>query len=109
MFGKLRLRGVHAAGLVGTGLAAAAPSYAAEGIVLTTAAPDWGAIRYLQEQAKGGYRVKCANQVGIVIDFIPWPNFYERAAAAAVVLVVFLAVVLPALGSAFLYGIYLTG
>ena len=46
MFGKLSLRGVLAAGLVGAGLTAAAPSYAAEDIVLTMAAPDWGPTRF---------------------------------------------------------------
>ncbi len=79
MFAKLRLRGVLAAGLVGAGLAAAAPSYAAAEIVLTMAAPDWGPTRYLQEKAKSSYRAQSGNQVSIVIDFIPWPNFASES------------------------------
>ena len=82
MFGKLRLRGVLAAGLVGAGLAAAAPSYAAEDIVLTMAAPDWGPTRFLQEKANSSYRAKSGNNVSVVVDFIPWPSFYERVAAS---------------------------
>ena len=87
MFGKISLRGVLAASLVGTGLVAAgfgaaAPSYAAEEIVLTMAAPDWGPTRYLQEKAKSSYKAKSGNNVSVVIDFIPWPNFYERVAAS---------------------------
>lgn len=92
MFGKLSLRGVLAASLVGAslvgaslvgvGLAAVAPSYAAEEIVLTMAAPDWGPTRYLQEKANSSYVAKSGNKVSIVIDFIPWPNFYERVAAS---------------------------
>jgi multiple sugar transport system substrate-binding protein len=82
MFGKISLRGVLAASLVGASLAAAVPSYAAEEIVLNMAAPDWGPTRYLQEKAKSSYKAKSGNKVSVVIDFIPWPNFYERVAAS---------------------------
>lgn len=83
MKGKFSVTSALAAGLVVGGLAAAGSApVAAEEIVLTMAAPDWGPTRFLQEKANKSYKAASGNDVKIVVDFIPWPNFYERVAAS---------------------------
>ena len=54
----------------------------AKEIVLRMAAPDWAPTRFLQDAANRTYKAKSGNQVRLEIDFIPWPNFYERVAAS---------------------------
>ncbi len=50
-------------------------------ITLNMAAPDWFPTRALQKLADG-YVSPSGNNVKIVLDFIPWGNFYERLAAS---------------------------
>ena len=54
----------------------------AKDITLTMAAPDWGPTRFMQAKANKTYKSPTGHNVKIVIDFIPWPNFYERVAAS---------------------------
>ena len=61
--------------------AASSPALAKE-ITLNMAAPDWGPTRFMQAKANKSYKSPSGNTVKIVVDFIPWPNFYERVAAS---------------------------
>jgi len=54
----------------------------AEDIVIHMAAPDWPPTRFMQEEANRSYKAPSGNAVKLEIDFIPWPNFYERVAAS---------------------------
>ena len=82
MTSKSKVLGTITAGAFAAGIMAAATTAAAKDIVLNMAAPDWGPTRFLQEKANQTYRAKSGNNVKIVVDFIPWPNFYERVAAS---------------------------
>lgn len=53
----------------------------AKEITLNMAAPDWFPTRALQALAKD-YKSPSGNDVKIVLDFIPWGNYYERLAAS---------------------------
>jgi multiple sugar transport system substrate-binding protein len=55
---------------------------AAEDMVIRMAAPDWPPTRFMQEEANRSYKAPSGNNVTLEIDFIPWPNFYERVAAS---------------------------
>ena len=50
-------------------------------ITLNMAAPDWFPTRTLQALAKD-YKSPSGNNVKVVLDFIPWGNYYERLAAS---------------------------
>jgi multiple sugar transport system substrate-binding protein len=82
MKNKLNILGALTAGIFATGLAVTATQAVAKDIVLNMAAPDWGPTRFLQEKANKTYKAKSGNNVTLVVDFIPWPNFYERVAAS---------------------------
>jgi len=70
---------------VGTALITAfSGSLAAKEIVLNMAAPDWFPTRALQDLADNGYKSPSGNDVKVVLDFIPWGNYYERLAASLV-------------------------
>ena len=72
---------VAAAGLVAGSLVAPAPAMAKD-IVINMAAPDWLPTRFMQEEFDKSYKSKSGNNVKLVIDFIPWPSFYQRVAAS---------------------------
>jgi multiple sugar transport system substrate-binding protein len=82
--GKSALTRVGIAAFAATALAAAAVSTpaTAKTIVLNMAGPDWGPTRFLQEKFNNTYKAKSGNDVKLVFDFIPWPNFYDRVAAS---------------------------
>lgn len=54
----------------------------AKDIVINMAAPDWLPTRFMQEEFDKTYKAKSGNNVKLVIDFIPWPSFYQRVAAS---------------------------
>ena len=63
------------------GTATPSPASAKE-IVINMAAPDWLPTRFMQEEFNRTYKAKSGNDVKLVIDFIPWPSFYQRVAAS---------------------------
>ena len=70
---------------VGTALITAfSGPLAAKEIVLNMAAPDWFPTRALQDLANKSYKSPSGNDVKVVLDFIPWGNYYERLAASLV-------------------------
>lgn len=77
---KLLTRTLAIGSIVAT--AALTTPAAAKDIVLNMAGPDWGPTRFLQEEANRSYKAASGNNVTVVLDFIPWPNFYERVAAS---------------------------
>ena len=54
----------------------------AEDIVIRMAAPDWGPTRFMQDYANETYIAPSGNNVTLEIDFIPWPNFFDRVNAS---------------------------
>src|SRR5579863_4603865 len=54
----------------------------AKDITINMAAPDWLPTRFMQEEFNRSYKAKSGNDVKLVIDFIPWPSFYQRVAAS---------------------------
>ncbi len=54
----------------------------AKEIVINMAAPDWPPTRIMQDLANTMYKAPSGNDVKLVIDFIPWPNYYEKLAAS---------------------------
>ncbi|MGD9537305.1 MAG: ABC transporter substrate-binding protein [Alphaproteobacteria bacterium] len=55
---------------------------AAEDITINMAAPDWPPTRIMQDLANKNYKAKSGNNVKVVLDFIPWPDYYTRLAAS---------------------------
>ena len=74
--------GAVAATALALGLAGAAAPAAAKDITINMAAPDWLPTRFMQEEFNRSYHAKSGNNVKLVIDFIPWPSFYQRVAAS---------------------------
>ena len=70
-----------AAGALVGGALAPLPAMAKD-IVINMAAPDWLPTRFMQEEFNRSYKAKSGNNVKLVIDFIPWPSFYQRVAAS---------------------------
>ena len=60
----------------------AATAASAEDITIRMAAPDWGPTRFMQEHADASYKAPSGNSVKLEIDFIPWPNFFDRVNAS---------------------------
>lgn len=54
----------------------------AKDITIRMAAPDWGPTRFMQEHANATYKAPSGNNVQLEIDFIPWPNFFDRVNAS---------------------------
>ena len=54
----------------------------AEDITINMAAPDWPPTRIMQDMANASYQAPSGNTVTLVIDFIPWPDYYTRLAAS---------------------------
>ena len=54
----------------------------AEDITINMAAPDWPPTRIMQDMANASYNAPSGNTVTLVIDFIPWPDYYTRLAAS---------------------------
>lgn len=61
---------------------AGASALSAEEIIINMAAPDWGPTRFMQEYANQTYVAPSGNTVTLAIDFIPWPNFFDRVNAS---------------------------
>lgn len=54
----------------------------AKDITIRMAAPDWGPTRFMQDHANSTYKASSGNNVTLEIDFIPWPNFFDRVNAS---------------------------
>ncbi len=54
----------------------------AKDITINMAAPDWPPTRIMQDLANKSYKAPSGNNVKLVIDFIPWPDYYTRLAAS---------------------------
>lgn len=54
----------------------------AKDITINMAVPDWPPTRIMQDLANKHYKAPSGNNVTLVADFIPWPNFYEKLAAS---------------------------
>jgi multiple sugar transport system substrate-binding protein len=70
-----------AAGALLAGVTMPTPA-AAKDIVINMAAPDWLPTRFMQDEFNRSYHAKSGNNVKLVIDFIPWPSYYQRVAAS---------------------------
>ncbi|MGI9335079.1 MAG: extracellular solute-binding protein [Gammaproteobacteria bacterium] len=68
--------------VLGLGLGALTTTASAQDITIRMAAPDWPPTRFMQEEANRSYTSPSGNKVKLELDFIPWPNFYERVAAS---------------------------
>jgi multiple sugar transport system substrate-binding protein len=82
---KLLKLGVAALATVAGGLlgGTALPTPAsAKDIVINMAVPDWLPTRFMQEEFDRTYKPKSGNNVKLVMDFIPWPSYYQRVAAS---------------------------
>lgn len=51
-------------------------------ITITMAAPDWPPTRFFKEHFDKTYQSPDGHTTTLVMDFIPWPSFYERVAAS---------------------------
>src|ERR1700758_1912897 len=78
---KASIAALTVAGASLWGALAPAPA-SAKDIVINMAAPDWLPTRFMQEEFDRSYKSKTGNNVKLVIDFIPWPSFYQRVAAS---------------------------
>jgi len=54
----------------------------AKEVVLTMAVPDWPPTRIMKKFFDEQYKAKTGNTVKLVVDFIPWPDFYTRVNAS---------------------------
>jgi len=78
-----KLRATALAGALATALGGAFGGAAvAEDITINMAAPDWPPTRIMQDLANKEYKAKSGNNVKVVLDFIPWPDYYTRLAAS---------------------------
>ena len=77
--GKLALL----AGAMAMAVSGAFGSFAsAADVTINMAGPDWPPTRIMQELANKHYKAPSGNNVTISLDFIPWPNYYEKLAAS---------------------------
>ncbi|MFP6691128.1 MAG: carbohydrate ABC transporter substrate-binding protein, partial [Alphaproteobacteria bacterium] len=51
-------------------------------VTINMAVPDWPPTRIMQDLANKHYKPPSGNNVTIALDFIPWPNYYEKLAAS---------------------------
>ena len=54
----------------------------AKDITIRMVVPDHLPTRIMQDLANERYRAPSENNVRLDVDFIPWPNYYERLAAS---------------------------
>jgi multiple sugar transport system substrate-binding protein len=54
----------------------------AKDVTIRLAAPDHAPTRIMQDLATERYQAPSRNDISLEIDFIPWPNYYERLAAS---------------------------
>lgn len=54
----------------------------AEDITINMAVPDWPPTRFMKEEFDRSFTSPSGKNVKLVMDFIPWPSFYERVAAS---------------------------
>lgn len=78
-----RLKAATIAGTLAAALGGAfGGTAAAEDVTINMAAPDWPPTRIMQDFANKDYKAKSGNNVKVVLDFIPWPDYYTRLAAS---------------------------
>ncbi len=71
------------AGAMAMAVSGAFGSYAsAADVTINMAVPDWPPTRIMQDLANKHYKAPSGNNVTISLDFIPWPNYYEKLAAS---------------------------
>jgi multiple sugar transport system substrate-binding protein len=78
----IRRLGVVTGALAVLALGLAASPLAAKDITINMAVPDWPPTRIMQDLANERYHAPSGNNVKLVEDFIPWPDYYERLAAS---------------------------
>ena len=78
---KLRATALAGALAVSLGGAFGGPA-AAEDITISMAVPDWPPTHIMQDLFNKEYKAKSGNNVKLVLDFIPWPDYYTRLAAS---------------------------
>ncbi|SVD41075.1 uncharacterized protein METZ01_LOCUS393929, partial [marine metagenome] len=77
--GKLALL----AGAMAMAVSGAFGSFAsAADVTINMAVPDWPPTRIMGYLANKHYKAPSGNTVTISLDFIPWPNYYEKLAAS---------------------------
>ena len=77
--GKLALL----AGAMAMAVSGAFGSFAsAADVTINMAVPDWPPTRIMGSLANKHYKAPSGNTVTISLDFIPWPNYYEKLAAS---------------------------
>jgi len=77
--GKLALL----AGAMAMAVSGAFGSFAsAADVTINMAVPDWPPTRIMGDLANKHYKAKSGNNITIALDFIPWPNYYEKLAAS---------------------------
>ena len=54
----------------------------AQDITINMAVPDWPPTRFMKEEFDRSFKSPSGKNVSLVMDFIPWPSFYERVAAS---------------------------
>jgi len=54
----------------------------AQDITINMAVPDWPPTRFMKEEFDRSFTSPSGKNVQLVMDFIPWPSFYERVAAS---------------------------
>jgi multiple sugar transport system substrate-binding protein len=69
------------AGVLAGGTALPTPA-AAKDVIINMAVPDWLPTRFMQEEFDRSYKAPSGNNVKLVMDFIPWPSYYQRVAAS---------------------------
>jgi multiple sugar transport system substrate-binding protein len=78
----IRRLGVATGALAVLALGLVASPLAAKDITINMAVPDWPPTRIMQDLANERYHAPSGNNVKLVEDFIPWPDYYERLAAS---------------------------
>ena len=54
----------------------------AQDITINMAVPDWPPTRFMKDEFDRSFTSPTGKKVSLVMDFIPWPSFYERVAAS---------------------------
>ncbi|MEM9106427.1 MAG: ABC transporter substrate-binding protein [Pseudomonadota bacterium] len=67
------------AGCLGLALVSTA---VAEEVVLNMAVPDWPPTRIMQQLFEENYKAPSGKDVKLVMDYIPWPDYYTRLNAS---------------------------
>ena len=80
--GRRLLNGAALAALA-LGTVLGAGTVQAQDITINMAVPDWPPTRFMKEEFDRSFKSPTRQErVTLVMDFIPWPSFYERVAAS---------------------------